>query len=62
VLALDSRGNLVVTEKRLAALIGVDDLIVVETADAILVCRADRAQDVKRVIDELKQRGWRETL
>ena len=62
VLALDSRGNLVVTEKRLAALVGVEDLIVVETADAILVCRADRAQDVKRVIDELRRRGWNETL
>jgi mannose-1-phosphate guanylyltransferase len=62
VLVLDGRGNLVVTQKRLAALVGVEDLIVVETADAILVCRADRAQDVKRVIDELRARGWRETL
>jgi mannose-1-phosphate guanylyltransferase len=62
VVALDSNGNLVVTEKRVAALVGVDDLIVVETADALLVCRRDRAQDVKRVIDELERRGWRDVL
>ena len=62
VLALDSRGNLVSTEKRVAALVGVEDLIVVETADAVLVCRRDRAQDVKRVIDELRSRGWKDVL
>ena len=62
VLALDSSGNLVVTDKRVAALVGVDDLIVIETPDALLVCRADRAQDVKRVIEELEARGWKDVL
>ena len=62
VLVLDSRGNLVVTDKRVAALVGVEDLIVVETADAVLVCRRDRAQDVKRVIEELRARGWKDVL
>ena len=33
------------------------DLIVVDTPDALLVCPRDRAQDVKKVVDELKERG-----
>jgi mannose-1-phosphate guanylyltransferase len=44
-------------KKRVIALVGVDDLVVVETDDALLVTRRDRAQDVKLVVDELKRRG-----
>jgi mannose-1-phosphate guanylyltransferase len=62
VLALDSHGNLVAADKRLVTLVGVDDLIVIDTEDAVLICSADRVQDVKRVIDELRQRGWKEHL
>ena len=36
---------------------GVRDLIVVDTPDAVLVCPRDRAQDVKALVDELKERG-----
>jgi mannose-1-phosphate guanylyltransferase len=43
--------------KRVIALVGVDDLVVVETDGALLVTRRDRAQDVKLVVDELKKRG-----
>ncbi len=39
------------------ALVGVRDLVVVSTADAVLVVPRDRAQDVKAVVDELKARG-----
>jgi len=42
---------------RTIALIGVDDLVVVDTADALLICRRDRHQDVRRVVDELRARG-----
>jgi mannose-1-phosphate guanylyltransferase len=38
--------------------IGVDNLIVVDTGDALLVCRADRAQDVKKVVEKLKREGY----
>jgi mannose-1-phosphate guanylyltransferase/mannose-6-phosphate isomerase len=41
-------------DSRLVALIGVDDLVVVETSDAVLVTHKDRAQDVKKVVDRLK--------
>ena len=43
--------------ERLVALVGVEDLVVVDAGDAVLVCRKDRAQDVRLVVDELRRRG-----
>src|SRR5262245_1122784 len=54
--AIDSRGCVVDAPSRLVALLGVNDLVVVDTADAILVCRKDRAQDVRLLVDELRRR------
>jgi mannose-1-phosphate guanylyltransferase len=61
-LVVDGGGNVVVAGKRLVALVGVDDLVVVDAGDAVLVCRRDRAQDVKRVVDELRRRGREDLL
>lgn len=52
-IAYDSRNNLVQSSKQVA-LVGVDDLIVVETNDAILVLPRSRAQDVRAIVDALK--------
>ena len=52
-LALEARGNFIYS-KKFTALIGVSDLCVVETPDAILVCPKDLSEDVKRVVDYLK--------
>lgn len=49
---LDTRNTLVYTDK-LAVTIGVEDLIIIETPDAILICHKDRAQDVKEVVNHL---------
>ncbi|MFI6759059.1 mannose-1-phosphate guanylyltransferase [Micromonospora sp. NPDC050417] len=51
--------NLVVVpySNRLVAALGVRDLIVVDTPDALMICPRDRAQDVKKLVDELKSRG-----
>src|SRR5205823_914278 len=54
--SIDSRGCLVDSPERLVAVLGVDDLVVVDTPDAVLVCRKDRAQDVRLVVDELRRR------
>jgi mannose-1-phosphate guanylyltransferase len=54
--ALESTGNLVRSEKT-TALVGVKDMIIVETSDALLVCRRDRAQRVKEVLATLKKLG-----
>ncbi|MBM0237935.1 mannose-1-phosphate guanylyltransferase [Micromonospora sp. ATA32] len=58
VLLRDSSRLVVVPQSgRLVAALGVHDLIVVDTPDAVLVCPRDRAQDVKKLVDELKERG-----
>ncbi|UQU63937.1 mannose-1-phosphate guanylyltransferase [Couchioplanes caeruleus] len=51
--------NLVVVPNsgRLVAALGVRDLIVVDTPDAVLVCPRDRAQEVKSIVDELRDKG-----
>ncbi len=51
------RNNYLRAESRLLAALGVDDLVVVETSDAVLVARRDRAQDVKIMVEKLKARG-----
>ncbi len=48
------RDSLVMSGSRLVACIGVDDLIVVETPDAVLISHKDRTQEVKQVVDRLK--------
>jgi mannose-1-phosphate guanylyltransferase len=47
---------------KLLALVGVEDLIVVETPDVVLVCHRDRAEDVKRIVEQLRKEGPREFL
>ncbi len=57
VIALDCSNSLIRAEKRLVAAIGVEDLCVIETADAVLVARNDQTQRVREVVDALHQRG-----
>jgi mannose-1-phosphate guanylyltransferase len=47
---------------RVIALVGVSDLAVIETDDALLVMPLDRAQDVRKVVEELERRGRKEKL
>ena len=54
VIAVDSR-NSYAWSRRLVALVGVDDIVVVETDDAVLVARKDKVQQVKDVVTQLKR-------
>ncbi|WP_051277849.1 mannose-1-phosphate guanylyltransferase/mannose-6-phosphate isomerase [Solimonas flava] len=56
VLLEDAHRNLVHSSGRLVALVGVDDHVVVETGDAVLVMAKNRSQDVKKIVQSLKQR------
>lgn len=47
---------------RMVAAVGVDDLVVVETADAVMVAKRDRVQDVKGIVQQLKQQKRAEAL
>jgi mannose-1-phosphate guanylyltransferase len=62
-LVLGGRNNVVLAQpRRPLALVGLDDVIVVDAGDAVLVCRRDRAQDVRQAVDELRRRGREELL
>ncbi len=50
-----SRNNLIISQDRLVAAVGVEDLAVIETSDAVLVARRDRDQDVKQLVEELRE-------
>jgi len=52
-LAHNARKNLVYSQKRLVALLGVDDLAVIDSEDAVLICPKLRAEEVKRLIPRL---------
>jgi len=60
VYTVDVRDSLLISNSRLLAAVGVDNLVVIETADAVLVARKDRAQDVKDIVERLKAKGRRE--
>jgi len=60
---LDSHGSIVLAKGgRPVAVVGIDDVIVVDAGDAVLVCRRDRAQDVRQAVEELSRRGRDEVL
>jgi mannose-1-phosphate guanylyltransferase len=62
-LVIDGRNDVVVAAGgRPVAVIGVEDVIVVDAGDAVLVCRRDRAQDVRMAVEELARRGREDVL
>jgi mannose-1-phosphate guanylyltransferase len=62
-MVIDGRNNVVLANgKRPVAVVGIDDVVVVDAGDAVLVCRRDRAQDVRKAVEELGRRGREEVL
>jgi mannose-1-phosphate guanylyltransferase len=59
---LGTKECVVYSPRRLVATIGVENLVVVETEDAILVCSRERAEDVKALVDRLDEEGWQDWL
>jgi len=55
-IALDTAGSILYGGRRLLAAIGLRDMVVVDTPDALLVCPKERAQHVKEIVGELKRR------
>ena len=58
----DSKNNLVTAENRLVTVVGVENHIIVETADAVMVVHKEKSQDVKHVVDWLKAQNRHESL
>ena len=52
---VDTRGSLILGDRRLVAAIGLEDMIIIDTEDALLVCPRSRAQDVRKVVEALRR-------
>jgi mannose-1-phosphate guanylyltransferase len=58
IIARDVKDAVIVsTTDRVVAVVGLDDVVVVDTADATLVCARSRSQEVKQIVEELRNRG-----
>ena len=62
VIAVGCKNSLIRAEKRLVAVIGVEDLCVIETTDAVLISRSDQTQRVREVVDALQEKGATEHI
>jgi mannose-1-phosphate guanylyltransferase/mannose-6-phosphate isomerase len=56
----DGKGNLIRSDSRLVAALGVENLVIVSTNDAVLVAARERDQDVKHIVDQLLKAGRNE--
>jgi mannose-1-phosphate guanylyltransferase len=57
-----TKNSIVYGNGRLIATIGIDNLIIADTNDAVLICPKDKAQDVKEIVDFLKERDMKEYI
>jgi len=60
--AIDACDNVLVSTGPVLSVVGIDNLVVVATADAVLVIPKDQAQRVKEVVDGLQEKGWDDVL
>ncbi|MFR8869030.1 MAG: mannose-1-phosphate guanylyltransferase [Paraclostridium sordellii] len=61
-ITIDTEDCIVYSDDKLISTVGVKGLIVVSTNDAVMVCRKDKAQDVKKIVDKLKETDSRDYL
>jgi mannose-1-phosphate guanylyltransferase len=59
---LDTRNTIVFGGRRLIATIGLEDMIIVDTDDALLICPLDREQDVREMVRQLREMGRKDVL
>jgi len=61
-LCLDSKGNMLVNGGKFVVTIGVENLVIVETGDALLICAREQSQIVGKAVQELERRGRKDLL
>ena len=59
---LDARDNVLVSTGPVLSAVGIEDLVVVATPNAVLVVLKDQAQRVKEVVEDLREQGWEDVL
>lgn len=61
-LAVNAHKNLIHTDGRLVAICGIDDLIIIDTDEILMICPKDKSQDVKKLVERLKEENKKEYL
>jgi light-regulated signal transduction histidine kinase (bacteriophytochrome) len=61
-LVIDSSHSYVQSSDRLLAVVGLDNVVVVDTGDAVLVCAKEQSQDVKKIVNWLKDNNREDLL
>ncbi len=61
-LLIHSEGNIIKGNKRLVALLGIKDCVVVDTPDALLVCPRHKTESIRQIVAELRKRKWEQYL
>ena len=59
---IDTKNCLIINDQKIAALVGVEDLLVVDTDDGLLICKRGESQKVKDVVDYLRRKGMNDYL
>lgn len=54
---INSKNNIISSNKKMVATVGVENLVIVETEDSLLVCHVNEVQNVKKVVEKLKEEG-----
>lgn len=62
VVAVDVKDAVIYSSTRTVTAVDVENIVIVETPDAIMVCRKDKAQEVKKIVDALNEAGRKELL
>ncbi len=62
IMNIDATDSMIHTNGRMIAIIDVDNIVVVDTKDCLLICSKSRAQNVKKIVEELKARKQKELL
>lgn len=62
VVTVDVKDAVIYSSTRTVAAVDVENIVIVETSDAIMVCKKDKAQDVKKIVDKLNETGRKELL
>ena len=62
VVTVDVKDAVIYSSTRTVTAVDVENIVIVETPDAIMVCRKDKAQEVKKIVDALNEAGRKELL
>jgi mannose-1-phosphate guanylyltransferase len=62
IIPFDTKNSYIHTDGKLVATVGVDDLIIISTHDALLVCKRGSTQDVKEIVDHLRRKQMNDYL